>query len=42
MRKFGYFKKMEYFNLELCPKLRTEKISPRQVDRIVNKTRRRR
>ena len=28
--------------LELCPKLRTWKISPRQVDRVVNKTRRRR
>jgi len=30
------------FPLELCPKLRTWKISPRQVDRVVNKTRRRR
>jgi len=30
------------FPLEVCPKLRSYKISPRQVDRVVNKTRRRR
>ena len=29
------------FSLELCPKLRTEKISPRQVDRVVDRTSRR-
>ena len=34
--------KLGYLPLELCAKLRTWKISPRQVDRVVNKTRRRR
>ena len=42
IRKYGYLQKLGYFPLELCPKLRTWKISPRQVDRVVNKTRRRR
>jgi len=43
IRKFEYFKqKLEYFLLEFCPKLQTEKILPRQVDRVVNKIRRRR
>ena len=42
IRKFGYLQKLWYFPLELFPKLPTWKISPRQVDRIVNKTRRRR
>ena len=39
VRKFGYIH--GYFPLELWPKLRTYKISPRQVNRVVNKTRRR-
>jgi len=34
--------KLEYFHLELCPKLQSLKISPRQVDHVVNKTCRRR
>jgi len=42
IRKFRYFQKLGYFHLKLCPKLRTWKISPRQVDRAVNNTRRRR
>ena len=42
IRKCVYLLKLGYFPLELCPKLRTNKISPRQVDRVVNKTRRRR
>ena len=42
IRKFGYLQKIVYFPLELCPQLRTWKISPRQVDRVVNRTRRRR
>jgi len=33
--------KCGYFPLELCPKLLTWKISPRQVNRVVNKIRRR-
>ena len=33
--------KLGYLPLELCAKLRTWKISPRQVDRVVIKTRRR-
>jgi len=33
-----YLQKVGYFPLELCPKLRTSKISRRQVDRVVNKT----
>ena len=43
-RKFGYVQKLVYFpsGTSLCPKLRSLKISPRQVDRVVNKTRRRR
>ena len=36
------YKKYGYFPLGLCPRLRTWKISPRQVDRVVNKTRHRR
>ena len=39
VRKFGYID--GYFPLGLWPKLRTYKISPRQVNRVVNKTRRR-
>ena len=39
VREFGYIH--GYFPLELWPKLRTYKISPRQVNRVVNKTRRR-
>jgi len=39
IRKFGYLQK--YFPLELCPKLGTEKISPRQVDGVGNKSGRR-
>jgi len=42
IRKFEYHQKLEHFYLELCPKPRTYKISPRQVDRVVNKTCRRR
>jgi len=42
IRKFGYLQKLGYFPLALCPKPRTLKISPRQVDRVVNKARRRR
>ena len=43
IRKCGYLQKLEYFPLDLCPKLRTfGKISPRQVDRVVNNTPRRR
>jgi len=41
IRKFGYLQKIGYFPVELCPRLRTPKISPRQVDRVVSKTRRR-
>jgi len=41
MRKNGYLQKLGYFPLGLCPKLRTLKMSPRQVDRVVNKARRR-
>ena len=37
-----YLQKLGYFRLDLCPKLRTSKISPRQVDRVVDKARRRR
>ena len=40
VRKFGYLQKYGYFPLEFCPKLL--KISRRQFDRVVNKTRRRR
>ena len=32
--------KLGYFPLKLCPTLRTYKISPRQVDRVINKTHR--
>ena len=39
LRKFGYLQKLGYFPVEVCSKLR---ISPRQVDRVANKTRRRR
>jgi len=42
VRKYGYLQKLGFFPLRLCPKLRTSKISPRQLDRVVNKTRRRR
>ena len=35
------YKKYGYFPLGLCPRLRTWKISPRQVDCVVNKTRHR-
>ena len=42
VKKFGYLQKLRNFSLELCTKLRTQKISSRQVDRVVNKTRRRR
>ena len=42
LRRFVYLQKLAYFPLGLCPKLRTWKISPRQVDRVVNRTRRRR
>jgi len=44
VRKFGYLQKFEYFPLELCPKLRTQKISPRRfvtaaaVDRLNRRT----
>jgi len=31
--KFRYLEKSEYFRLELFPKLRTQKISPRHIDR---------
>ena len=41
-RKFGYLQKSGHFTLEHYPKLRTEKISSRQVDRVVNKSHRRR
>jgi len=34
--------KLGYFPLGLCSKLRTQKILPRHVDRVVNNTRRRR
>jgi len=36
VRKFGYLQKLGYFPVELCPKLGTWKISPRQIDRVVN------
>ena len=39
LRIFGYLQKLGYFSVELCPKLRTWKNSPRQIDRIANKTR---
>jgi len=42
VRKFGYLERLRYFPLELFPKLPAQMISPRQVDRVVNKTRRRR
>jgi len=42
IRKYGYLQKLGYFFLGLCPNLRTSKISPLQVDRVVNNTRRRR
>ena len=32
-RKFGYLQKQGHFPLEVCPKLRTQKISPRHIDR---------
>jgi len=32
----GYLQKLGHFPLEFCPKLRTLKISPRQVDRVVD------
>jgi len=35
-KKLGYLCKYGYYPLELCPKLWTWKISPRQVDRVVN------
>jgi len=42
-KEIEYLKqKLEYFLLEFCPKLQTEKILPRPVDRVVNKIRRRR
>jgi len=41
IRKCGHLQQQEYFLLELCPKLRTWKISPRQVDLVVSKTCRR-
>ena len=41
MRKFGYTRKLRYFFLEVIPNSWTWKILPRQVDRIINKTRRR-
>jgi len=41
IRKSGYLQKLGYLPPVLCPKLRTLKISPRQVDRV-NDTRRRR
>jgi len=40
-RKLGDLRKLGYFPLELCPKLWTLKISQRQVDRVVDKSRRR-
>ena len=42
IRKFRYLQKLGYFHLKLCSILRTWKISPRQVDLVVNNTRRRR
>ena len=42
VRKCVYLLKLGYFPLELCRKLRTNKILSLQVDRVVNKTRRRR
>ena len=42
VKKFGYLQKLRNFSLELCTKFRTQKISSRQVDRVVNKTRCRR
>jgi len=41
IRKCGHLQQQEYFLLELCPKLRTWKISPQQVDLVVSKTCRR-
>jgi len=40
VRKYGYLQKLGYFPLRFCSKLRTWKISPRQVDLVVNKARR--
>ena len=44
IRKYEYLQRnmVLYFYLELCTKIQTWKVSPRQVDRAVNKTRRRR
>ena len=39
--KDGYLQKLGYFHLDLFPKLWTYKTSPRQVDSVVNKSRRR-
>jgi len=33
LKKFGYLQKFEYFPLELCPKLRTQKILSQHIDR---------
>ena len=41
IRKFGYLQQCSYFRLELCPKLWPKKISPRQVDHVLDKTHRR-
>jgi len=38
--KFGYQQNLGYSFMELCPELWTWTISPLQVDRVVNKTRR--
>jgi len=40
VRKYGYLQKLGYFPLRFCSKLRTWKISPRQVDHVVNKAHR--
>ena len=42
IRKSGYLQKLGYFPQRLCATFRTLKISPRQVDRVVNSNGRRR